>query len=282
MEEERYLVREAAEALGVNAGTLRHYEKEGLLSVNSRSGRREDYTSMDLRMALQAKLYRSMGFSVAETRELLNGGDMAAIHSAFARRKKEVGEKRRELERLERAIGQWEASVSEASAKTGRCWFETAKKSCYAVLKNGPQYQFSSGKETDKLLAKLQEHIPCTRQVFYVPEEILVNPSLDYEEYYGMAAGEDWVQDMGLEKTLADYRLSYEGTMAVTVLRAESGWMGRDELTPILSYIGRKGYEPAGSMMGTVLAGEFGERGSAGYFKLYLPVKPAADKQINS
>ncbi len=276
MEEEKYLVREAAEALGVSAGTLRHYEKEGLLSVNSRSGHREDYTSMDLRMALQARLYRSMGFSVDEARELLNGADMGAIHSAFACRKKEVETKRRELERLERAIGQWEESVSEASAKTGRCWFETGKRGFYAVLKNGPQYQFSGGKENDKLLAKLQECVPCTRQVFYVPEEVLADPSLDYEEYYGMAADEEWVRDMGLEKTLADYHLSYEGTMAVTVLRAESGWMGRDELKPILAYIERKGYVLAGSMIGTVLAGEFGERGSAGYFKLYLPVKPAA------
>ncbi len=273
MEEEKYLVREAAEALGVNAGTLRNYEKEGLLSVNS-AKRTGDYSPTDLRMALQARLYRSMGFSVEEAKELLNGADVGAILGAFTLRRKEVEKERQELERLERAIGDWEESVAEASTKTGRCWFEKGMKSCYAVLKNGPQYQFSGGKDTDKLLARLQGQIPCTRQVFYVPEEVLRNQELGYEEYYGMAAGEDWVRDMGLERQLADYRLSYEGTMAVTILRSETGWMSRAELMPLLAYIERKGFESAGSMIGTVLAGEFGERGSVAYFKLYLPVRP--------
>ena len=96
MEDEKFTVGKAAQALGVNAQTLRYYEKEGLLSVRQDdSNRYRQYTQLDLRMALYARLYRSMGFSVEEARELLKDADTRIIHESLGQRLSQVREERR-------------------------------------------------------------------------------------------------------------------------------------------------------------------------------------------
>lgn len=278
MEDEKFTVGRVAQALGVNAQTLRYYEKEGLLSVRQNdSNRYRQYTQLDLRMALYARLYRSMGFSVDEARELLSGADTEAIRQALAQRTEEVHKQRIQLERLEKVLQIWQEGAKEAAAQSGHCWIEQISGSCYAVLKNGSRYQLSGGVDTDEVLIELQNQMPYTRQAFYIPQEMLGDCAGEYEDFYGMLADTEWVKEMNLEARLADYKLSYEGTAAVTVFRSQKEWTDRSSIEPLLCYLRENGYEPAGSMLGTILATEFTGDGHISYFKFYVPVRKKED-----
>lgn len=274
MENEKFTVGKVAQALGINAQTLRYYEKEGLLSVRQNDANRyRQYTQLDLRMALYARLYRSMGFSVDEARMLLNQADMGKIREALEQRAADVERQRFQLEQMEKAIRSWQLGIEEAAARNGQCWMEEISGSFYVVLKNGSRYQLSSGIDSDEALIELQNQMPYARQAFYIPKEVLTDSSKEYEDFYGMMADEEWVREMRLEKRLADYKLSYEGTVAVTVLCSCQEWTDRSSVAPLLRYVRENGYEPAGSMLGTILVTEFTGDGHKSYFKFYVPVR---------
>ena len=70
-----------AKASGLSAHTLRYYEKSGLLTPKVRSeGNYRLYTDDDLATALFIKRCKSSGFSLEETRTLLQIKDDKATH----------------------------------------------------------------------------------------------------------------------------------------------------------------------------------------------------------
>lgn len=96
---------EAAQRAGVGVETLRYYERRGLLPTPRRrpSGQRE-YTLEDVRLVLAVKAAQRLGFTLAETREIVRvtrrraGGDPDALRTQVEAKLREVEDKIRGLE----------------------------------------------------------------------------------------------------------------------------------------------------------------------------------------
>lgn len=95
---ESILAAEAARRLGVSAKALRLYEQRGLLKPMRTEAGYRHYRPDDLRAAQDIVALRSLGLSVAQTAQAVQG-DLAARDQAFALRETELGRQFAEIQR---------------------------------------------------------------------------------------------------------------------------------------------------------------------------------------
>lgn len=104
-QDQTFRASEAARMAGVGVETLRYYERRGLLPEPLRrpSGQRE-YTLEDIRLVLAVKSAQRLGFTLAETKEIVRvtrrrgGSDAAGLREQVEAKLSEVDEKIRGLE----------------------------------------------------------------------------------------------------------------------------------------------------------------------------------------
>ncbi|MFG6177458.1 MerR family transcriptional regulator [Halomonas sp. THAF12] len=111
-------VSELARRAGVTAETVRHYTREGLLSPErDPDNGYQLYDDDDLRRLRFIQRARTLGFGVAEIREILEQSDRGdspcpLVRDLLAQRLPEIRERIRELEalagRMEEALAAWE------------------------------------------------------------------------------------------------------------------------------------------------------------------------------
>lgn len=102
---EAFRAGEAARRAGVGVETLRYYERRGLLPTPRRrpSGQRE-YTLEDIRLVRAFKMSQQLGFTLAETQEIIRmtqrrgGRDSAGLREQVQAKLREVDDKIRGLE----------------------------------------------------------------------------------------------------------------------------------------------------------------------------------------
>lgn len=102
---EAYRAGEAARRAGVGVETLRYYERRGLLPQPRRrpSGQRE-YTLDDVRLVRAVKAAQRLGFTLAETREIVRvtrrrgGSDAEGLRAQVEAKLREVDDRIRGLE----------------------------------------------------------------------------------------------------------------------------------------------------------------------------------------
>lgn len=104
-QERTFRAAEAARRAGVGVETLRYYERRGLIPQPQRrpSGQRE-YTLDDIRLVLAVKGAQRLGFTLAETKEIVRvtrrrgGSDAAGLREQVEAKLREVDDKIRGLE----------------------------------------------------------------------------------------------------------------------------------------------------------------------------------------
>ncbi|MGD9570481.1 MAG: MerR family transcriptional regulator [Thermoleophilia bacterium] len=105
LQERTYRAGEAARQAGVGVETLRYYERRGLMPTPQRrpSGHRE-YTTEDIRLLVAIKAAQRLGFTLAETREIVRvtrfaqPGEPATLQTQVEAKLQEVEERIRGLE----------------------------------------------------------------------------------------------------------------------------------------------------------------------------------------
>ena len=109
---ETFRAGEAARRAGVGVETLRYYERRGLLPTPRRrpSGQRE-YTLEDIRLVRAFKVSQHLGFTLAETQEIIRmtqrrgGRDAAGLRDQVEAKLREIDEKIRGLELARAQLG---------------------------------------------------------------------------------------------------------------------------------------------------------------------------------
>jgi Hg(II)-responsive transcriptional regulator len=115
-------ISEAAEQAGVNAQTLRYYERRGLVPKPPRrtSGYR-DFPQDSVRVVRFIKRAQDLGFTLDEVEELLrlrrqSGRNRAKIRSVAQRKIVQIEQKIAELERMKRALAMLVQACHEGTA----------------------------------------------------------------------------------------------------------------------------------------------------------------------
>lgn len=89
----RYTIKDVANFAGMSTEAVRYYEKQGLISAekNEENGYRY-YKTWDIHMLMQARLYRQYGYSMNETKEMLQSKSVDALEQIFEKKKQELHE----------------------------------------------------------------------------------------------------------------------------------------------------------------------------------------------
>ena len=87
----RYTIKDVANFAGMSTEAVRYYEKQGLISAekNEENGYRY-YKTWDIHMLMQARLYRQYGYSMNETKEMLQSKSVDALEEIFEKKKQEL------------------------------------------------------------------------------------------------------------------------------------------------------------------------------------------------
>jgi DNA-binding transcriptional MerR regulator len=121
-----YRAGEAARRAGVGVETLRYYERRGLLPAPRRrpSGQRE-YTPEDVRLVVAIKAAQRLGFTLAETREIVRvtrrrrPGDPPPLHDRVEAKLREVDDRIRGLELMRAELRAVQAAECDALIDCG-------------------------------------------------------------------------------------------------------------------------------------------------------------------
>lgn len=89
----KYTIKEVASFAGITTEAVRYYEKQGLVisEKNEENGYRY-YKTWDIHMLMQARLYRQYGYSMNETKEMLQESTMEELEDLFAQKEQDLHE----------------------------------------------------------------------------------------------------------------------------------------------------------------------------------------------
>lgn len=102
----RFRIGEVAQMYHISMGTLRHYEKEGLVQpecIDPENGYRY-YGVCQLEVLNTIRYLRTLDMPLEEIREFIQNRDIPVIEEKLKKQKELIEHKRRELEQIERKI----------------------------------------------------------------------------------------------------------------------------------------------------------------------------------
>ncbi len=123
---EFYTITELTREFGISTRTLRFYEDEGLVAP-VRRGRTRLFRPSDRHLIRQIMRGRSLGFSIAEIREIINMyreppgevGQLKLMLTRIQEKREDLRQKRRDLEETLSDLDQAEESCVERLAELG-------------------------------------------------------------------------------------------------------------------------------------------------------------------
>ncbi len=123
---EFYTITELTREFGISTRTLRFYEDEGLVAP-VRRGRTRLFRPSDRHLVRQIMRGRSLGFSIAEIREIINMyreppgevGQLKLMLTRIQEKREDLRQKRRDLEETLSDLDQAEESCVERLAELG-------------------------------------------------------------------------------------------------------------------------------------------------------------------
>jgi len=116
----RYRIGEMADLVGLPTHVLRYYEDQGLVEPRKdRENNYRYYAPVDGCYLLAGRMYRSLGFSVEETRALLNEASDAEISAKLEERLAAVDLEMRRLRQIRRALASTEECVKRIKDSIG-------------------------------------------------------------------------------------------------------------------------------------------------------------------
>jgi DNA-binding transcriptional MerR regulator len=142
-----FTIGEFSKITGLTVKTLRFYHEEGLLEptcVDDQSGYRY-YDSSKIEAARVISFLRSLEFSVAEIRDLLQASDDRELLAALERQRQAIDEKIRRLKHVAQSLDQFLAAQKEskmlATATTFQCVEKTLEPMLIAAVRMHAPYQ---------------------------------------------------------------------------------------------------------------------------------------------
>ncbi len=261
-----------AKIIGVNAQTLRYYEKLGILKPerDAENGYRR-YTDLDVRRVLYCRLYRALGFSLDEIQEYFASSDLKTIGRGIRQKSQDLQQRIEELLSLKEQVDYFAAQIERIEQKPGECWIQTEGEDFYR-LTGTRQNDLIERKEKEQAVETLQSMVPWTRMTVRIRRESLRSPQgLTFDWGLGILAKQ--VQGKPVEAELQRFG-EYHRTapMAVTIVRSPQKELTVREVEPLLSYVEKEGCRLAGDLIGVLLLPEFEEE-IVHYIKLFAPIE---------
>jgi DNA-binding transcriptional MerR regulator len=279
--ENRYLIGQFAGILGMDADTIRYYEREGIIkSHRATNNNYRYYTDMDCRAILQCRALRSMGFSINEIRNQKCDIDDRRYVDFLEKREEELHREEIYLKQVRKALEIYREAALQIQGANTDVWVKEGDRTMYFFRQTEEAVLLSEGLP-EGIAAKLMRLMPLTFQAGIYSKEMFLKDSwsepLLQNEYYecGLMLEKEMVQNIPEAETLlsyADRTICWKQCCQMIVSgKYDSEEMRPDMLTPMLQYIQQGGYQICGDAVGQLLPTNISDE--KWYILYYIPVE---------
>lgn len=190
-----YRIGDLSRLLALPPSAIRYYEEQGLVEPDKNwHNNYREYQPADGCRILASKVYRSMGFTVDETRRLVTEGNHGDIEKALERRLDGVGQAIARLQRLHQTIQdiQDEARKVPVDLATPRVWDRPA----YYRIGGGTNNLVALDDPRASVAHRWLGYLPATRPSFAIPRGALTGTE-PFSYTWGYALREDDFSSLG-------------------------------------------------------------------------------------
>jgi len=167
-----YRIGDLSRLLALPPSAIRYYEEQGLVDPDKDwQNNYRAYHPADGCRILASKIYRSMGFSVDETRRLVTGSDHRAIEEALDSRRAEVDREIARLQRLQRTLDEVRVDARRVPTDllAARIWNRPA----YYRVGGGWNNHVDLDDRRATVAQRWLAYLPATRPTFAIPQGAL-------------------------------------------------------------------------------------------------------------
>lgn len=264
-----------AKIIGVNAQTLRWYERCGILETKrDENNKYRTYTDLDVRRVLYCRLYRSMGFSLEEIKDYFDSSDLNKVEQGVAEKTAELQRQIDEAVSRKEQLDYYLRQIEEIKKGMGRCWIEGEGESFYR-LAGTEKNDLIERREKEALTERLQSSVPWTKMCVRIRAES-VGKGKELNFNWGLGIQRSYVAATDLEEELKRQGEYYPapGAWAVTILHHKGKELSGEDLQPLLDFIREQGCRLDGDITGILLLPEFEQAAMTHYIKCFAPIVP--------
>lgn len=185
-----YKIGDLARTVGLPVHVVRFYEKYGIVSPKrTGEGKYRTFEEMDLRRLTLARHFRSFGFSLEQTADLLGGSTYAQQYESLDERARQVARELRHLERVQKSIYQELAAMNFAQEVLGECRLVQLP-GLYWLFSHSEKRDFPAREIDDGLTERVMSHMPFLRFLLLARREDVMGQGY-FPYQWGVAFEED-------------------------------------------------------------------------------------------
>lgn len=263
--ENKYLIGEFADLVGVDADTIRFYEKQGILkSKRNRSNNYRYYTDTDCRALLACRSLRALGFSIRQIQEQKCDPSRTEYCQFLEKKERELLEEERRLRNTREQLAFYRQAANLLQNHPGDVWF-TYEQKTYCFFRQTEEALLRPSVKAAEQLSLLMKRMPLTFQagihplhLFWPPEQTKCPQELSgshYEYECGLMIEQHMLEDDGLISADSADRIFSWSACCQMILSGKyhSNEMEVAMLRPMVERISSQGYAACGDAIGRLL-----------------------------
>lgn len=185
-----YKIGDLARTVGLPVHVVRFYEKYGIVSPKrTGDGKYRTFEEMDLRRLTLARHFRSFGFSLEQTADLLGSSTYTQQYEALDERARQVARELRHLERIQKSICRELAAMDFAQEVLGECR-SVRLPGLYWLFSHNEKRDFPAREADPGLTERVMGHMPFLRFLLLARREDVMGQGY-FPYQWGVAFEED-------------------------------------------------------------------------------------------
>ena len=268
-----YSIGEFSNLVGVTSGTLRSYEKYNILiPFKNETNSYRFYNDLDARTLLISRWYRSMGFSVEETAEMIQktclNQSKKGIEKLIDDLKIEIDEKSLKLQRLKEI----ESDITSIDKQLDHCSIELFEG--YYRFDQTNQNKMIKDHDMEPQISAWMSYLPFTHFTFKMEYE-KCSESVKSKEYtWGMTLSAKYTDALKVNTShplIGYYPEQMSATTIISVKKEEL--LSSNHLDKLFTFIEEHNFKVSGDIIGRFILNDCIDSQEVGYCKVYIPIR---------
>ena len=267
MARQKFYIGEISDLIGVPASVLRFYETKGVLEPDKETENNYRlYAPEESCRVLMARLYRSFGFSLEESVEMVGRNDRARNEALLADRLATLDSELRRLEAVRDSLTAYQESLREALDGLDSPRIDILSARLFlSKIRNGTLVEDAAAKSATR---RWIEYLPTVSYSF-----LLEYPSMAAEWGFSLTLGQ--AAELGEKEGGPIVAVGERTCLEGFFLRSSAADIVYDEVAPVYEAVSRLGYVVGGLAFGRFLAMLATEGEPKYLYSLHIPIKKA-------
>ncbi len=272
----RYKIGDVSKMLGISPDLLRYYEKKGVVHpVKDQSNDYRYYDVWDTNFLIDCLFYKSFGFSVEQTAEMVRQCTVSDMDARFRSNEDALKQLILHSQMLLQRSEEYRDSIEDITQNLGQCTITECPPCIYYA--NRLNQEFSSDPRLQRVARDWLKYFPFSKRSFCVPRAELVNPATDATFQWGFSLSMEYAEILGAKSLPPVIHVPAHKSVYTTFSSVGNSFSPR-LLNNALTYLKENGLTLCGDVRGNLLISALDNSDPnfqplTGYFEAWLPVE---------